>query len=91
MLITLVPSPFGRKKHYLNTLVFISKNPYDFGTYSKNKTNTSRFICSIEAHASEVIIFNGKYYLTTCGWKGFPKPEGVKEGVWIKEMELKRP
>ena len=87
---TIVPSPFGRRKHYLDTHVFISKDPLHFGHFSQDQKNTAHLIAQLETHAPEIIHYQNKYFVTSCGWKGFPKPKEVKEeGIFIRELEIK--
>lgn len=86
---TIVPSPFGRRANYLNTHVFISKDPLHFGCFARDQTNTANLIGRLEAHAPEIIHFKDKYYITTCGWKNFPKPRGVnREGIFFNNVSL---
>lgn len=86
---TVTPAPVGGKKHYNNTLVFISDNPYKFGTYSPKLTSGIKPCGSIEAHAPEIFIENDKIFCTTCGWPHMPKPNGIKKsGVYIKELKI---
>ena len=58
---------------YNNTLVFCSKNPFSFGEYNGGKSDVKP-VAEIEAHAPEIIEENGKYFITTCGWRGKPTP-----------------
>lgn len=79
------------RRNYLITKVFISKDPTNVGFYTTDEENTAEIIATLEAHAPEIVIDNGKYYITTCGWSGYPKPEGVQtEGVYIREIELSK-
>ena len=86
---TIVPALIGTKKHYNNTLVFCSSNPYNFGTYNgKNGQNTC-LVGTLEAHAPEIIVANNKIFFTTCGWVGMPKPKGVScSGVCLRELKI---
>lgn len=59
-------------ENYNNTLVFSSKNPRLFGEY--NGDSGTQPITTISAHAPEILYENGKYYITTCGWRGYPVP-----------------
>lgn len=59
-------------ENYNNTLVFSSKNPRTFGEYNGN--SGTQPITTISAHAPEILYENGKYYITTCGWRGYPIP-----------------
>ncbi len=84
LLTTIVPSPIGRTENYLSTFAFASDDLLEFGTYPGDVQMIKR----IECHAPEVFAYKGKKYITTCGWKGFPKPEGCGEGVWYTELSL---
>lgn len=79
---TIVPARFHKTlnyKNYNNTQVFFSENPLVF----------EEKVGSVEAHAPEVLQIKGRYFLTTCGWIGFPKPRGVNgEGVFIRELVI---
>jgi len=50
----------GPRGGYVGTDVFASKNPLDF--------NEKNLAGHIESHAAEVILTDGKYYITHCGW-----------------------
>jgi len=67
---------------YLNTIVLFSENPLDFGTYAAGgKGETSQYVTRLETHASEIIQDDdGKWWITTCGWVGFPRPKGCPGG-----------
>lgn len=87
--ITNVSSPFGRRKNYLNTCIFLSDDPLDFGIYSGDLTNTSLLIARTQAHAAEIFQVEDQYYMTSCGWLSYPKPKGVDgEGVWIRKIDF---
>ncbi len=58
---------FLNKKDYNNTLVFASRNPYDFGTY-RGRTRTPNLVARLKTHAPVYIHSGDKWYLTTCGW-----------------------
>ena len=89
LLTTITPAPEGRRYNYTRTIAFCSKNPYDFGTYSEGDDNTTIKCGVLEAHAPEVIKDGGNLYITTCGWRGFPKPVGVDgEGVYIRRLTI---
>jgi len=57
---------------YNDTLVFCSENPKHFGEY--NVENGTQPITVLRAHAPEILEENGKYYITTCGWRTKPTP-----------------
>ena len=58
---------------YNNTLVFASEDPLNFGCYM-GKENPAVPITELYAHAPEILIKNGKYHITTCGWLEKPNP-----------------
>ncbi len=60
-------------KTYNDTLVFCSKDPKRFGEYNGESCGTTP-ITVLQAHAPEIIEDNGKYYITTCGWRTKPTP-----------------
>ena len=55
---------------YHNTLVFASKDPRSFGEYNGGNGGSVP-ITTLFAHAPEVVLENGQYYITTCGWLGY--------------------
>lgn len=60
------------KDTYHNTLVFFSENPYSFGCYDGEKSFSTcavKPIAKLYCHAPEIIIENGEYYITSCGWR----------------------
>lgn len=59
--------------NYNNTLVFCSKDPKSFGEYNGDGKGTKP-ITVLQAHAPEILFENGKYYITTCGWRKSPVP-----------------
>lgn len=65
---------------YNQTLVFRSKNPYDFGEYNIENENQI-VVAKLFGHASEVVhdSDSGSWYITTCGWpgKGIPHEGAV--------------
>ena len=86
---TITPSPQGRRFNYCHTPVFISEDPENFGVYSTNPKKCLNRIGDLETHAPEFVEDDNKMYLTSCGWKNFPKPIGVDgEGVYIREIEI---
>lgn len=60
-------------ENYNNTLVFCSDNLLDFGCYMGSE-NEAVPIAALYAHAPEILVENGKYYITTCGWRNKPTP-----------------
>lgn len=61
------------EKTYNDTLVFCSADPRSFGEYNGSGAG-AKPITTLKAHAAEVIEYNGKYYITTCGWNSRPNP-----------------
>ena len=74
-------------ENYRNTLVFTSKNPYDFGEYSTDR-HSEMVVAELPAHAGEVIFDpdTGEYYLTSCGWNGKGLPASYEGGVGIAKL-----
>lgn len=72
-------------KTYNDTLVFVSKDPLNFGCYMGNE-NPAVPITTLYAHAPEILCENGKYYITTCGWMRRPTPNpgcvSIAELIW---------
>ncbi len=71
---------------YHNTLVFASQDPTSFGEYNGGMGGAEP-ITKLHAHAPEIVEENGKYYITTCGWKSKPLPN--KGAVSIAELKWK--
>lgn len=71
---------------YNDTLVFCSENPLNFGEYNCGDGGAVP-ITKLSAHAPEIIEENGKYYITTCGWRDKPVPH--KGCVSIAPLDLK--
>lgn len=69
---------------YCNTLVFASQDPLKFGEYNGGKGG-AEVIATLHAHAPEVLLENGNYYITTCGWRSKPLPH--KGVVSIAKLE----
>lgn len=76
---------------YHDTIIFVSDNPYDFGTYSgaTQLESSMHYAGRISAHCPEFIHDkdNGKWYVTTAGWPDRLKYEGSFGGVGIAEMK----
>jgi len=86
---TIVPGLVGVKKHYNDTFVFRSSNPYDFGKFNGKNGQNAKLIGQLETHAPEIFIQDDKIFYTTCGWSKMPRPEGVDcDGVCIRELEI---
>lgn len=71
---------------YCNTLVFASQDPLKFGEYNGGNDG-AEVIATLHAHAPEVLLENGNYYITTCGWRSKPLPH--KGAVSIAKLEWK--
>ncbi len=71
--------------NYNDTLVFYSKDPKNFGKYYGENGEGVMPIAKICAHAPEIIESEGKYYITTCGWREKPLP--IKGAVAIAMLE----
>ena len=61
------------EENYNNTLVFASKDPLNFGCYMGDE-NEAVPVTSLYAHAPEILEEDGKYFITTCGWRSKPNP-----------------
>lgn len=68
---------------YNDTLVFCSNDPKNFGIY--NGDDGTNPIAKLQAHAAEVIEYDGKFYITTCGWNTKPNPN--RGAVSIARLE----
>ncbi len=92
LLTTITPatsSLITRRENYAHTVAFASADPLHFGVYADSRENTANLIGHLETHAPEVIDDSGRLDITTCGWLGFPKPQGVsEEGVYIRGLEI---
>ncbi|MBQ8341974.1 MAG: hypothetical protein IJY22_06355 [Clostridia bacterium] len=60
-------------KTYNDTLIFCSRDPLHFGEYN-GEGEGAKPITKIYAHAPEVLEVDGKWYITTCGWRRKPTP-----------------
>lgn len=60
-------------ENYCDTLAFCSEDPRRFGEYNGGADGAIP-ITKLYAHAPEILIENGQYYITTCGWTGKPIP-----------------
>lgn len=86
---TIVPGILGTRKNYNKTLIFRSSDPLDFGIYQGKNKPTPNLVGELEAHAPEVFVRDDRIFYTTCGWTGFPSPEGVtSDGVWLRELKI---
>jgi beta-fructofuranosidase len=74
---------------YHETLLFRSKNPFDFGTYSGDEGEAA---ARLEAHAPEYIHDpdTDQWYITSCGWRGeyfgtvIPGSVAIRELDWVE-------
>lgn len=69
---------YGRfpQESYMNTIVFRSvrpNDPTDFGNYDGDD---SMIVTRLKTHAPEFVVDpeTGEWYVTTCGWPGYPNP-----------------
>lgn len=69
---------------YNDTLVFCSDDPKSFGEYNGDGDG-AKPITVLQAHAPEVLEYNGRFYITTCGWNNKPTPN--KGAVSIASLE----
>lgn len=72
--------------NYHNTLVFCSNDPTNFGNYTGDNEDEI-VIAKLYAHAPEIILEDGQWYITTCGWTNYGTP--VEGGVGIARLEWK--
>lgn len=83
MSVTLTNYPLKRADWvYLNTLMFYSEDPLNFGVYAGGgEGETARLVARFEAHAPEYVEDgNGGWWITACGWAGYPRPAGCEGG-----------
>lgn len=73
------------KSTYHDTLVFCSEDPFNFGVYN-NGSSGAVPVTKLHCHAPEIVQENGKWYITTCGWR---KSSFAKGKVQIAELEWK--
>lgn len=70
-------------KTYHDTLVFCSDSPYDFGVYNADESGAVP-IAKLHCHAPEVLCVDGKWMITTCGWR---RSSFAKGAVKIAELD----
>ncbi|HUT55732.1 MAG TPA: hypothetical protein VM658_20245 [bacterium] len=78
---------------YLNTLVFFSEDPLDFGVYQAGwPDETARLVARFDTHAAEYILDpQGNWWITCSGWLGWPRPKGCEGGqACIAELKWER-
>lgn len=56
---------------YNDTLVFCSSDPLDFGLYD-GALGAVQPVARLQAHAPEIIQEDGRWFITTCGWRDKP-------------------
>lgn len=92
LLTTITPmtsSLITRRENYNHTVAFVSLDPTHFGVHALNSDNSASLVAHLETHAPELVVYHRDHYLTTCGWRGFPKPPGVAgEGVYARRLVL---
>jgi len=73
-------------ENYNDTLVFRSANPFDFGDY-RGGDGGAQPVAKLFGHAPEAIRDpdTGKWWITTCGWRGKGAPH--EGGVSIAPLE----
>ena len=65
---------------YIKSPVFFSEDPLNFGVYAAGgKGETARYVTTYAAHAPEIVKDGDKWWITTAGWPGFPRPEGCPD------------
>jgi beta-fructofuranosidase len=71
---------------YHETLLFRSKNPFDFGTYTGDENELA---ARLEAHAPEYLLDpdSGQWYVTSAGWPGDPFGTVIPGSVAIRELD----
>jgi beta-fructofuranosidase len=75
------------QENYHNTLVFMSKDPTNFGVYNGGNGGAIP-ITQIFAHAPEIIKVGDEYFITTCGWNDY-KDVPNKGAVSIAPLKWK--
>jgi len=80
--VTLTNYPVNPRPYvYLNTLVFYSDDPLDFGTWAGGKGGDANLVARFEAHAPEYIHDGeGRWWITCSGWIEYPRPKGCPGG-----------
>ena len=72
-----------RNSNYSNTVIFRSRDPYNFGVYAASgKGQTADYVTTLSAHAAEYIRDkDGNWFITSCGWRQFRTPGGAAKGA----------
>jgi beta-fructofuranosidase len=73
-------------ENYHNTLVFVSSDPRNFGIYNGGNGGAIP-ITTLHAHAPEIVLDDGQYYITTCGWLDYDTP--ISGAVAIAKLDFK--
>ena len=78
---------------YHDSIIFVSDDPFNFGTYSgaMKLSESPCYAGRISAHCPEFIYDSAsdKWYVTTAGWTNLVKYEGAAGGVGIAEIVWK--
>lgn len=74
-----------KKENYHNTLVFCSKDPTCFGNYTLSN-HADTVVAELPAHAAEVICEDGRYFITSAGWRNHGAH--CEGGVAIAELKF---
>ena len=69
--------------NYHNTLVFYSDSPFDFGCYNADNSGAVP-VANLHCHAPEIVNDNGKWKITTCGWR---RSSFAKGALKIADLE----
>jgi hypothetical protein len=69
--------------NYHDTVVFVSSDPTDFGTYA-GEGRGECFCTRLHAHAPEIIPHGEETLITTCGWRGYGTP--IEGGVAVAKL-----
>jgi beta-fructofuranosidase len=77
---------YGGPVEYHETLLFSSRNPFDFGSYSGDEAEVA---ARLEAHAPEYLIDpdTGRWYVTSAGWPGERFGTVIPGSVAIRELD----
>lgn len=92
---TVVPGRLSGAAHwrsYNHTVVLASKDPLQFGVLSTGPEGTARVVDTLDTHAPELVRDeHDDLWVTSAGWKGWPRPPGVEDGTLaIRRYELPR-
>lgn len=70
--------------NYHDTLVFASRDPTDFGTYTGDN-HQQLVLTTLHAHAPEIIQDGAQWWITTCGWRNYGCP--IEGGVGVARLD----